>query len=39
MKEINHAAIMWNKTRLEYWKKVWYELVKKFANEKKPNSH
>jgi hypothetical protein len=39
MKEINHAAIMWNKTGLEYWKKIWYELVKKFANEKKPNSH
>ena len=33
MNEINHAAIMWNKTRLECWKKRWYELVKKFANE------
>jgi hypothetical protein len=33
MKEINHAAIMWNKTGLEYWKKRWYELVRKFANE------
>ena len=33
MKEINHAAIMWNKTGIEYWKKRWYELVRKFANE------
>tara|TARA_A100001011_G_scaffold305918_1_gene320682 strand:- start:388 stop:510 length:123 start_codon:yes stop_codon:yes gene_type:complete len=34
MKEINHAANMWNKTKLEYWKKKWYELVRKFTNEK-----
>jgi len=35
MKEINHAAIMWNKTQLEYWKKEWYKLVRKFADENK----
>ena len=34
MKEINYAANMWNKTKLEYWKKKWYELVRKFTNEK-----
>ena len=33
MKEINHAAIMWNKTGIEYWKKRWYELVRKFTND------
>ena len=32
MNEINHAAIMWNKTKLEYWKQRWYKLVSKFAN-------
>lgn len=35
MKEINHAANMWNKTKLEYWKKTWYELIRKFYNEKR----
>jgi hypothetical protein len=35
MNEIDHAAIMWNKTKLEFWKKKWYKLVKKFVNEKK----
>jgi hypothetical protein len=33
MKEIDEAAIMWNKTKLEYWKKRWYELIKKATNE------
>tara|TARA_A100001011_G_scaffold384216_1_gene456544 strand:+ start:945 stop:1061 length:117 start_codon:yes stop_codon:yes gene_type:complete len=29
MKEIEEAAIMWNKTKLEHWKKRWYELIKR----------
>jgi len=33
MNEINHAANMWNKTKLEYWKQRWYELIRKFAND------
>ena len=33
MKEIDHAATMWNNTKLEYWKKKWYELIKKVTHE------
>jgi hypothetical protein len=34
MNEIDHAAIMWNKTKLEFWKKKWYELVKNLSMKK-----
>jgi hypothetical protein len=33
MNEINHAANMWDKTKLKYWKQRWYELIRKFVND------
>jgi hypothetical protein len=34
MEEINHAANMWNKTKDEKYKILWYQLIKKWANGK-----
>ena len=31
-KKIDDAAIMWNKTKDPYYKDLWYELIKEFAN-------
>ena len=35
MEKINHAAIMWNKTKDEKYKILWYQLIKEWANERK----
>ena len=29
LKKINEAAVMWNKTKDPYYKKLWYRLLKK----------
>ncbi len=31
-KKIDEAAIMWNKTKDPYYRDLWYQLVKEFAN-------
>ena len=33
MEQINHAANMWNKTKKEKSKILWYQLIKKWAND------
>ena len=35
MEKINHAANMWNKTKKEKYKTLWYKLIKEWANERK----
>jgi len=32
MKEIDEAAVMWNKTRDPKYKDLWYKLIKEYAN-------
>ncbi len=32
--EINEAAVMWNKTKDQYYKTLWYDLLKKFRKLK-----
>ena len=34
MEKINHAACMWNKTKKEKYKILWYKLIKKFSKDK-----
>ena len=31
-KKIDEAAVMWNKTKDPYYRDLWYQLVKEFAN-------
>jgi hypothetical protein len=31
MEKINHAAIMWNKTKDEKYKILWYQLIKDYG--------
>jgi len=35
IEKINHAANMWNKTKDEKYKILWYQLIKEWANERK----
>ena len=32
MKEIDEAAVMWNKTRDPKYKDLWYKLIKEYVN-------
>ena len=32
MKEIDEAAVMWNKTRDPKYKDLWYKLIEEYAN-------
>ena len=34
MEKINYAANMWNKTKKEKYKILWYKLIKEWANER-----
>ena len=38
MKKIDDAANMWNKTRDPQYKKLWYSLIKEFADGKDFNN-
>ena len=33
IEKINHAANMWNKTKDEKYKILWYQLIKEWAND------
>jgi hypothetical protein len=35
MKEINEAAIMWNKTKNPEYKEKWYKLIKRWSDGQK----